>query len=270
MFKQIYDNMQNQTPIIHTITNYVTVNDCANVILATGGSPIMADEIDEIEDVLKFSSALVINVGTLNKRVVESMVLAGKVANRLNIPVILDPVGVGATNFRNDVVKKLLNEIKFDVIKGNVSELKFLTSNIVSSSGVDVAEKDVIDENNIEGNIKLFNKLAIDTGAVIVATGVIDIVTSKEKTYVIKNGSSFMSRITGAGCMLGCVLACYVATNKENIAEAVAFGVSSYGVSGEKAEKLCKGNSSFKMELIDYISNSKYQELKEGMKIEFK
>ncbi len=156
MFNKIFENMQKNTPIIHTITNYVTVNDCANIILATGGSPIMSDEIDDIAEILSFSKALVINIGTLNKRTVESMIYAGKEANRLNIPVILDPVGIGATSYRNLVVDRLLENVEFSVIKGNVSELKFLTTRINSSNGVDVLDEDIITENNLDDNVKSF------------------------------------------------------------------------------------------------------------------
>ncbi len=268
MFNQIFENMKNNTPIVHSITNYVTVNDCANIILASGGSPIMSDEIDDVEDILSFSGALVINIGTLNSRTVETMIYAGKIANRNNIPVVLDPVGIGATNFRNSVVDRLIKEVQFSVIKGNVSELKFLTSRVNSTNGVDVAEDDIINDDNIESNIKLFKKLSDDTNAVIVATGATDIITDNNKTYIVKNGSSFMGKITGAGCMLGGVLGCYAATNKDNILEAVAFAVSAFGLVGEKAEKVCSGSGSFRVALIDNMNNFDYETLKEGMKIE--
>ncbi len=268
MFNEIYENMKNNTPIIHAITNYVTVNDCANIILASGASPIMSDEIDDIEDIIAFSGALVINIGTLNKRTVESMIFAGKTANKFNIPVVLDPVGIGATSFRNSVVDRLMEEVKFSVIKGNVSELKFLTSRVNSNSGVDVAEHDIINDDNMDSNINLFKKLSEDTKAVIVATGVIDIITDSNKTYIVKNGSSFMGKITGAGCMLGCVIGSYTATNKGNILEATAFAVSTFGLVGELAEKTCKGSGSFRVDLIDNMSNFDYGIMKEGMKIE--
>lgn len=268
MFDEIFEKMMNSNPVIHSITNYVTVNDCANIVLASGGAPIMSDEIEDVGDVISFANALVINTGTLNSRTVESMILAGKLANERNIPVVLDPVGIGATSFRNKVVDRLIEEIKFSVIKGNVSELKFLTSRVNNTRGVDVSETDAINKSNLEGNVELFKKLSKDTNAVIVATGEIDIVTSKDKTYIIKNGSSFMSKITGSGCMLGCVIACYIATNKDRILESTTFAVSAFGVVGELAEKDCKGSGSFKVALIDNMSNFDYEIFKGDMKIE--
>ncbi|MFV0519197.1 MAG: hydroxyethylthiazole kinase [Lachnospirales bacterium] len=268
MFKEVFENMTKSKPIIHSITNYVTVNDCANIILASGGSPIMSDEIEDIEDVISFSDALVINTGTLNARTVESMIFAGKLANKRNIPVVLDPVGIGATKFRNDVVDRLLSEIKFSVIKGNVSELKFLILRVGNTKGVDVFEKDITNVDNLQSNINLFKKLSEDTNSIIVATGEIDIITDKEKTYIVKNGSSFMGKITGAGCMLGSVIACYVATNNDNILDSCTFAVSAFGLSGEIAEQNCQGNGSFRVALIDNMSTFNYEDLKGGMKIE--
>lgn len=268
MFKIIYENLSKTTPIIHAITNYVTVNDCANIILASKASPIMSDEIEDIEDILKFSQCLVINIGTLNKRTVESMIYAGKIANKLKISVVLDPVGAGATEFRNETVKKLLNEVQFSVIKGNASELKFLASNINNTSGVDVAEADIINDNNLESNIKLFKRLSNQTKSVIVSTGVIDIITDGNNTYIVKNGSEMMSGITGTGCMLGCVIACYIASNKNHLLKATTFAVGAMGLAGERAEQNCDGNGSYKVALIDAMSTLNYQTLKEGVKVE--
>lgn len=268
MYNEIFDNMKKSKPIVHTITNYVTVNDCANIILSAGGSPIMSDEIVDIKDVLSFSNVLVLNIGTLNTRTVKSMLYAGKLANELNIPVVLDPVGLGATTFRNDTVDKLMSEIKFSVIKGNVSEIKFLISRINNTSGVDASDSDIVNCDNIDSNIKIFKKLSEKTKAVIVATGEIDIITDSSKSYIVKNGSSFLGKITGAGCMLSCVIACYIATNRNDILNSTTFAVSAFGLMGEFAEKSCNGNGSFRVNLIDNMSNFDYTKLKEGMKIE--
>ena len=134
-------------PLIHHITNYVTVNDCANITLAIGASPIMADDAQEVLEITTMSNALVLNIGTLNERTIVSMLLAGKKANELGIPIILDPVGAGASRFRNETVKKLLNDIHFSVIRGNISEMCFLAGLKSSTKSVDASLEDIGKEN---------------------------------------------------------------------------------------------------------------------------
>lgn len=140
--KNLVSKMQNEVPLVHNITNYVTVNDCANAVLAIGASPIMADDNYEVEDITSISKALVINIGTLNKRTVESMILAGKKANELNIPVVLDPVGAGASSLRNETTSKILKQVKVNIIRGNMSEISFICGLDVSTNGVDSADED--------------------------------------------------------------------------------------------------------------------------------
>ncbi|MFV0504253.1 MAG: hydroxyethylthiazole kinase [Lachnospirales bacterium] len=268
--KEIFENTKKQTPIVHTITNYVTVNDCANIILASGASPIMSDEIDDIEEIIGFAGSLIINMGTLNKRTVDSMIFAGKKANALNIPVVLDPVGLGATTFRNKTAEKLLKEINFSIIKGNVSELKFMATNLSNTSGVDASEDDMVTENNMEDTITMLKKLAKRLKAIIVATGEIDIITDGEKTYSVKNGSQLMSKITGSGCMLGCVVAAFAANNKSDLLNSTLGAVVTFGIAGEIGEKNFKGTGSFRVALIDAMSNITYKEIEEGAKINVK
>ena len=134
-FGEILDIVRRKTPVVHSITNYVTVNDCANMILAAGGSPIMADDAAEVEQIVALSSALVINIGTLNARTVASMLAAGKRANALSIPVVLDPVGAGASDLRNETLRTLLREVRFAVIKGNSSEIRFLAGEKATARG---------------------------------------------------------------------------------------------------------------------------------------
>ena len=150
MFEKLMENLKKNPPLVHNITNYVTVNDCANIVLAAGGSPLMADDIEEVEDIVSISSTLYINVGTLNSRTVESMVKAGKRANELGLPVVLDPVGMGASRLRNESVNRLIQEVKFSVIKGNMSEIKALNTSCRNAGGVDVQEEDLIADENIE------------------------------------------------------------------------------------------------------------------------
>ena len=150
MLKKIVKNVQNQTPLVHNITNYVTVNDCANIILACGGSPIMADEMTEVEEITTICQSLVINIGTLNSRTIEAMITAGKKANQLNHPVILDPVGAGASTLRTETVERLIKEVKFSVIRGNISEIKTLAAGTGQTLGVDASAADLVTDKNID------------------------------------------------------------------------------------------------------------------------
>lgn len=274
MFEGIINGVRNNPPLVHSITNYVTVNDCANIILASGGSPIMADEIKEVEDIVSIASSLVLNMGTLNERTVKSMLLAGKTANQKNKPVILDPVGVGASEFRNKTALTLMEEIQFSVIKGNISEIKFLASNEGFTQGVDATEADKVTKENIGSVIEFAKTFSERTGAVIVITGAVDIVADKNHAYVIKNGHSMMSKITGTGCMLAGVIGSYVGANPYDTLKAAAAAVCGLGVCGELAyQRLCElfgGTGTFRMLLIDSMSKLDEKILEEGADVEYK
>ncbi len=271
MFKGMIDEVRKAQPLIHCITNYVTVNDVANMVLAVGGSPIMADDLEEVEEITSLCKGLVINIGTLNQRTTASMLAAGKMANKLGHIVVLDPVGVGASKLRTEIAKQLLREIRFDVIRGNVSEIKTLALGSGDTQGVDVAKGDVVTEDNLEEMISLARDLTQKTGSIIAITGAIDLVVNEEKAYVIYNGHPLMAKVTGTGCMLTSVIATYVATHKLNKIEATAVALSMMGYCGETAyEKLSQlqgGTSTYKMLLIDGMSQITDEKLKEGKKV---
>lgn len=274
MFENIFKNLKNKKPLIHNITNYVTVNDCANIILAVGGSPIMADDINEVEEITSICNALVINIGTLNEKTIQSMMKAGKKSNQFNHPVILDPVGVGASALRTQTAYKLLQQIKFSVIRGNISEIKAVNDGVSSTRGVDADKKDAISENTLDEAIILGRDLSNKTGAVVVITGEMDIVTDGKKTYIIKNGHPAMSQISGTGCMLSAMIATYCAANEENVLDASACAVASMGLSGELAYNKMKennlGTASLRTFIIDYNSNMCIETLNGGVKIEIR
>ncbi|WP_313343009.1 hydroxyethylthiazole kinase [Sedimentibacter sp.] len=275
MFSEIIKNVKSNTPLVHNITNYVTVNDCANILLACGGSPIMADDIDEVEEITSICNALVINIGTLNSRTVESMLKAGKKANELNIPVILDPVGAGASKFRTDTAFRLLKAVKFAVIRGNMSEIKTVGKDSTSGTrGVDASVDDTITEENIDETVKYINSLSERLSAVVAVTGAIDIVADGTRAYVIRNGHPFMSKISGTGCMLSSIIGAFCGVNKDNFSGATAAAVCAMGLCGELAyEKMKKnddGTSSLKCHLIDFMSKIDAEMLKEGAKIEIR
>jgi hydroxyethylthiazole kinase len=272
MFKQILGNVNSNVPLVHAITNYVTVNDCANIILASGGSPIMADDIAEAGEITSICSALIINIGTLNERTIKSMITAGKKANELKVPVILDPVGAGASALRNETIFTLLKEVNFAVIRGNISEIKFIASGSSNAQGVDASATDAVTADSLDSVVALAQELSKTTGAVIAITGETDIVADSEKAYIIKNGHPMMSRVTGTGCMLTAVIGNFVGANKAHVLEATATAVTAMGLCGELAyQRLCEldgGTNTFRMLLIDYMSKINADLLKDGAKIE--
>lgn len=265
---EIIKNTREKCPLVHCITNYVTVNDVANIILACGGSPIMADDKNEVEEMQSICSALVINIGTLNERTIESMILAGKQANKCGHIVVLDPVGVGATKLRNETMEKLLQNVKFDVIKGNISEIKMVAIGTGKTNGVDACEADKVTMDNLDEVIKFSKELSKKTGAVIAITGAIDVITDDKDAYITFNGDKAMGKITGTGCMLAGVVASYVAANIDNKLEATVMAVSGMGLCGEKALKYAKGTGSLHIGIIDEMSNLTDESLLEGAKVE--
>ncbi len=272
MFDKIFQNIREKAPFIHNITNYVTVNDCANILLACGASPIMADDLREVEEITSLCNALVINIGTLNDRTIPSMIKAGKKANELNHPVILDPVGAGASKLRTDTAMRLLEEIRFSVIKGNASEIKTLYHGAGDTKGVDASEMDQVTESNLEQTVAMVKNLSEYTKAVIVMTGRIDIAADTDKAYIIRNGHSMMSKITGTGCMLTSVIGALCAANPEKLLDAAAAGACAMGICGEQAfEKISENNegtASFRVNLIDYMSKMDSRLLMERARFE--
>lgn len=273
MLKEILDQVREKTPLIHNITNYVTVNDCANILLACGGSPIMADDINEAEEITSICGGLTINIGTLNQNTIQSMFAAGKKANVLSHPVVLDPVGAGASKLRTQTAYQLLDRVKFTVIRGNISEIKTIALGSGTTKGVDADAADVITAATLDASVAFAKSLAAKTGAVIAITGAIDIVADPEKAYCIFNGHPLMSGITGTGCQLSCLIAAYITANPENTLTATAAAVCAMGLCGEKAYARMTsldGNSSYRNYIIDAIFNLSGDDLESGAKYELR
>jgi len=271
MLKEMLENVRKNIPLVHNITNYVTVNDCANILLACGGSPIMADDIDDAVDITAICGGLNINIGTLNNLIIPAILAAGKKANELSHPVVLDPVGAGASKLRTETAKKLLNDVKFSVIKGNISEIKTLALGNGTTKGVDADIADAVTDETLPEVLKFAKSFAKSTGAVIAITGAIDIITDGNKAAAIKNGVPMMSKITGTGCMLSALTVAYVVANSNNVFDAVVAAVCSMGLCGEIAYKrmnINDGNSSFRNYLIDAMYNLDGDTLEEGAKYE--
>lgn len=266
---ELLNRLKNKKPLIHNITNYVTVNDCANILLAIGASPIMADDLKESADITSIASALVINIGTLNERTIESMIASGKKANELNIPVVLDPVGAGASSFRNETTKRILEEIKISVLRGNMSEIKFIAGLESETKGVDASESD-LKSDSYEG-IRVAKSLAKRFNCTVAITGVCDIVSDGEKSVTIENGTKMLSNVTGTGCMTTALVGGYLGAceTKEDLFIAAVSGIVSMGICGEIAEERAGsiGLGSFHMAIIDAVSNLDEEDLLKRSKI---
>lgn len=271
--KGIIAQVRAKVPLIHNITNYVTVNDVANILLACGGSPIMADDEAEAEDITSICSGLNINIGTLNSRTIQSMILAGKRATSMGKVVVLDPVGAGASVLRTKTAKMLMQEIPFSVIRGNVSEIKALFDGASSTKGVDADLADKVTEENLDEAVVFVKECSKASGAVIAMTGAIDVVGDSEKVYAIRNGNALMSSISGTGCMLSGVVAAYCVANQDSLVDAAAIAVATMGLCGEIAyqrleETPMGGTSSYRTFIIDAMSNISDEMLEKDIKIE--
>lgn len=259
MFSLI-NKVKEVNPLVLHYTNNVTITDCANTTLAIGASPLMSFSYEEVDDIVKGCSSVVINIGTMNSELLDLFVVAGKMANKYNKPVILDPVGVFATKSRMELVNKLLNEVKIDVVRGNISEIKFLGGLNVKGKGVDSFD-DGSDAS------KIVREVAKKLECVVVASGKIDLISDGHLIYKIQNGSRKLKFITGTGCMstslIGSFLPC---TN--NIIEAAVMGTLAMSLSGELADKENPPIGTFKTKLFDNLYSLDKDILEKYAKVE--
>ena len=267
---ELINKVKKINPLVLHYTNEVTINDCANITLALGASPLMSYSNEEVEEIVSIASSVVINIGTMNSNRLDLFVKAGKAANKFNKPVILDPVGVFATKTRTDFTNKLLNEIKFDVVKGNIAEIKFIGGLDVRGQGVDSFD----DGEDISEVIK---KVAKKLGCIVVATGKVDYISEGNTVIKIFNGTSKLKSITGTGCMTGSLIGSYLGAynslegrKRDNFKklEAVAMGVLTMAVSGELADKDNIAIGTFKEELMNNVYEMNIDKLKEYGRIE--
>lgn len=268
-----FKNVKKTSPLIHNITNYVTVNDCANILLACGASPIMSDDIEDALEITSICSGLNINIGTLNQRTIPTMYACGKKSNELKHPVLLDPVGVGASMLRTNTANGLLKEIQFSIVRGNISEIKTLALGTGQTKGVDASNFDRVTENNLDEVIYFIKDFAKRINSIIVVTGAIDIITDSLKTYIVYNGHKMMSSITGTGCQLSAMITAFIAANPNSILEASVAAVCAIGYCGEKAFSRLKkedGNSTYRNYIIDSVYNLTADELNDGGKYELR
>lgn len=263
--------LRGQRPLVHCITNYVTANDVANTVLGIGASVIMADAKEETAEIAELSDALVLNMGTPDKERILAMTEAGKAANKKGIPVILDPVGVGASVFRNQAFIQILSQVTVTVIRGNLSELSYAAGVGRASMGVDSAM-----ENAVNSAKQVAVQVAQKYNCMTVITGAADVISDGNRVGRIQNGTPWMSAITGAGCMsdgmLGAFLAAAYRKNKqekENLDirtlywKAVTAAVAVMGIAGECAleQSAGKGTGSFRTALLDAVSQMTDEQL---------
>ena len=273
MLGDTLENVRKNVPLVHNITNYVTVNDVANVLLAAGGSPIMSDEPEDVEDITTICGGLNINIGTLNKQTIEGMFRAGRKAAELGHTILLDPVGAGASSLRTNTAVKLMAEIKFTVIRGNISEIKTLALGSGTTKGVDADVADAVTDETLDSAVKFVKDFAKKADAVVAITGAIDLVSDGDKCYVIRNGRPEMGRITGTGCQLSALTTAFVVANPDNKLEAAAAAVCTMGLAGEIGWSRMQdgdGNSTYRNRIIDAIFNMDAETLNKGAKYEIR
>ncbi len=244
---KIFSQVQKTNPMIHHITNNVVMNFTANITLAMGASPVMAPSIAESAQMAGYSGALLLNIGTINPELLKSMVAAGKAANEKNIPIILDPVGAGATELRTKTIKTLLSELKISAVRGNAGEILSLAGTSGKVRGVDSLATG-------EGFEDIFKTFAAETGIITAVSGETDFITDGTNWIKVHNGNRMMTSITGTGCGATTAVACYAATGS-SLLHAVAAGITCYNIAGEIACGLCKGPGSFVPEFIDQLFN---------------
>ena len=265
------ENVRKTVPLVHNITNYVTVNDVANILLACGGSPIMSDEPEDVEDITAICGGLNINIGTLNQYSIQGMHRAGKKAAELGHVLLLDPVGAGASALRTNTAVALMNELPFTVIRGNISEIKTLALGSGTTKGVDADVADAVTDDSLDSAVAFVKNFAAKSGAIIAVTGAIDLVSDGKACYVIRNGRPEMGKITGTGCQLSGMMTAFVTANPDHKLEAAAAAVCAMGLAGEIGwSRMAEGdgNSTYRSRIIDAIYNMDGQTLDGGANYE--
>jgi hydroxyethylthiazole kinase len=239
--------LRDAKPLVHQITNYVVMNETANATLALGALPVMAHAREEVEEMAAIAGALVLNIGTLSPQWVEAMLIAGRVANERGIPVVLDPVGAGATTYRTETSKRILDEIDVTVLRGNAGEVATLVGVDAEVRGVEsiAAGSDPAD---------LARRAGRQLGLVASVTGVVDHVSDGDTVIRIANGHPLMATITGTGCMSSALTGCFLAVNRETPLTGAAEALVAFGVAGEDAAQGAKGPGSFHVSLYDALA----------------
>lgn len=265
MLGDILEHCRERRPLVHCISNYVAINDCANLVLACGASPIMAEDPEEVEEIARICDAVVLNLGMPSSRKLEALLRSGKAANRAERPVIFDPVGVGTSRMRKEAAFDLLRNIKMTVIRGNASEIRTLVKGTRTSRGVDV------DASLADDAETLAMCLAAHTGAVVAVSGDTDIVTDGTVCYRVHNGHPMMRCVTGSGCMLSCLVGAYMAADPERPLQTALAAVCAMGLCGEIAHSRLSsldGSGTYRNYIIDAMYQLRGAQLEKGARYE--
>ena len=252
-------NLREKKPLIHNITNFVVMNYTANALLACGASPVMAHAPEEVEEMVSFAGALVLNIGTLTPYWIDSMLKAGRRANELNVPIIMDPVGSGATKLRTESAKRLIDELRIDVVRGNASEVLSLAREGSRTKGVDAVHS--VEEASDAAII-----LAKELNTTLVITGEVDLITDGARTRMVHNGHALMGYVTGTGCTATVVIGAFLAIDNDSV-EASATALAYFGLAGEEAAARAEAPGSFQISLLDALFTIDETKLEQGARI---
>jgi hydroxyethylthiazole kinase len=261
MFAEALRRVRAEAPVVHNITNYVVMNTTANALLAIGASPVMAHAPQEVEEMVGIASALVLNIGTLSDAWIESMILAGGAARRRGIPIVLDPVGAGATSYRTTSARRLLSKISPTIVRGNASEIRALCSDATATRGVDSVHGT---EESLHAALTLSNA----QGCVVSMSGATDIVVSGSSVARVHNGVSMMARVTGMGCTASALTGAFAAVSSSPF-HAATQTMAVLGVAGELAAEQAAGPGSFQVELFDALNALAPDELERRARVEW-
>jgi hydroxyethylthiazole kinase len=259
IFVQILMKVREQKPVVHAITNWVTANDVATALHATGARPIMAFAPEEVKEITSKADALVLNLGTPTPDRIEAMILAGRQANAQNHPVLFDPVGVGASRFRIESSMRILSEVRMTIIRGNQAEIGALAGMGGHLAGIDA----------VKGPVDLYraaDHLSGETGAAVVASGPQDWVVASGRKTVVENGHPMMGQVTGMGCMLTAVMGAFAAVEKDPMSAAVG-ALAFFGLAGEQAALRTGGPGTFKSVFFDTLFSLTPDQMRKGLKI---
>ncbi len=254
-----YKKIGEQKPLVHHITNWVTIYDCANITRSFKALPVMAHAPEEVEQMTGIASSLVLNIGTLTTPLIDAMIIAGKKANEKGIPVVLDAVGAGATDMRTEKCKEILENVNIDIIKGNSAEIGVL-------AGVE-AEVRGVEAISVKGNPEeLVKRLAEQTNSTVVITGKVDYVSNGKETFAVENGNEMMGSIVGTGCMSASVIGSFSAVEKDYV-KAAAAALSCFGIAGEIAAEKSFGPGTFKINFYDAVYNLSQEQIESKSRI---
>jgi hydroxyethylthiazole kinase len=258
--KFLLEKLRSKRPLVHNITNYVVMNFTANTLLAMGASPVMAHAKEEVEEMVSFANAFVINIGTLSEHWIESMLRAGRKANELGVPVILDPVGSGATSLRTKTFRQLVKELKLAVVRGNASEILSVASDAIKTKGVDAAH-------DAEQALETAREVAKEIDSVVAITGSVDLVTDGEKVIRCYNGHPLLGSVTGTGCAATTTIAAFAGVTTDPL-EATSAGLAFFGLAGELAGAKAKSPGSFMIYLLDALYEVTPEEFQRKARLE--